>query len=327
MLAKILLIVLALQAGPSDPLSGPLTDAISRRLDKIAERVESHTGLFDRLYDRLDESHGRRLREIAGDMQLAKAERSTLLKEFRKWNDERDGLIASIASARSAAIEAREQARLANKEAREARREALAMWTPFQNLAKRGIWLIAYLFVLILAALALWEFAKWALVRVMSGLFSFRLSGKAMKTASIFLKFGFFLLVWFVVYVCMTSVSSAQTCVNCREVNQWQVVKTPSETRDVSLRQDRVIARSPTPAPPLPMTASPAAVPMRIASASIRVTMAPARVLARGPQVVQRQPPVVQHINCRPMVSILERPVRVFVVPRGLLHRARFGCH
>lgn len=294
MIAKVLIIAFALQTG-GDAVSGPLTDAIERRLDKIAERMESNNGLFDRLYERLEESHGRRLKEIVGGMQLAKLERQTLLSEFRKWNDEREGLLARISAATEAAMEAREEARQANKEAREARREALAAWTPFQNLAKRGLWLVWYLFLLIVAALALWEFVKWAWARVFGGLFSFS-KVKIMKSISA--------LIVAVFVACVAVAASAQDCPTCREVNSFRVVKTP------------------TLAPALPSVREVVAVPVRVAAV-------PIRVVSQVPQVV-RQMPVVRHVGHGHVVSVLERPVgvirRAVRVPQVLLHRLRFGC-
>lgn len=153
---KLLLILLALQSG--DVNTGPLSDAIAKRLDKIAERVETNSQMFDRLYERLEESQGTRLSQLLGAIQEAKAERQGIVATIQELRLERDSIRESLQEFR----EGREGvlSRLSNISGaiQDARAETERRWTPLQNLVDRLtslvwklLWLLVAVVVVVLA--------------------------------------------------------------------------------------------------------------------------------------------------------------------------------
>jgi septal ring factor EnvC (AmiA/AmiB activator) len=140
-----------------EPVAGPITDAIEKRL---SEKLEAQNKLIESLEQRLEAKSESRLQEIRTKLAELAEDRQGVVESIRQFNSERQGLIARM------------------QQFAEEIKEAAKGWTPLQNLIDRLtalvwklVWFIAILggCVLLLGLVGLFLYAKlkwWVMEQV-----------------------------------------------------------------------------------------------------------------------------------------------------------------
>jgi len=158
-------IVTLLAAMQAQPVAGPLTEALERRVDKLTERIEAWRDGSSLAIEKLEQVQSSRFTEMFQALADARNERQTILENIREIRLERDGVFSEIAQFRRD-----RDGRCAGFQAmREEIRASVGRWTPLQNLMDRLIglvWKILWLFLslavvlVVIASVGLYLYVK-----------------------------------------------------------------------------------------------------------------------------------------------------------------------
>lgn len=144
---RLLILLLAIQ---DQPVQGPVSDAIEKRLQEILQRSEERQAEATKVYSA-------RFDEILKSLKEARDEREEMQKSLLTFKTEREGLIGKLVEVRI--VQDGILGRLAGIHTRF---ESIDQrWTPIQNLVDRVtnlvwklIWMIVSLFILTIAVVA-----------------------------------------------------------------------------------------------------------------------------------------------------------------------------